>query len=453
MLPRSRVAHPRAGVPCVAVAVAALVLPPAGPAAADPSDQPGGTSGVLDSRALDELQKRRPRCRPGCRRSRREVTAARDALTQAEQAVADAQKVVDDAEGELAGYQDGRGRLRVGAVPGRRRADAAHPAALRRRPRRRAGGDGLPGRRRRARRRGHRRRRDAAAGGAGPAAAGEGGTRPGAGACRTRWRPGSTELEAAAAAVTDELDAALGDVDRQLAQLQKEQVDVNTRTAANWQAYVDQLPRPGVAPPARGQLRDPPAGLPAGLVPVAAAAGERSAEPPSCRASRRRCWCCRPRRCRGERGDERARAAVRARDRRPGVVGLRLAGAVGRTARRASRCPATQADCSPSRRRSTRPTCCPATSSSSATRSRASGTWASRWTRRRCSPPTPGPARSSSARCRPTRCWASAGRAWASGRRWPPPGRRAARCGWSAATPSTRRATTAPGSGAAIPTG
>jgi hypothetical protein len=40
-----------------AIAVAG-VLAVASPAAADPSDQPGGTSGVLDSRALDELQKR-----------------------------------------------------------------------------------------------------------------------------------------------------------------------------------------------------------------------------------------------------------------------------------------------------------------------------------------------------------------------------------------------------------
>ena len=61
------------------------------------------------------------------------------------------------------------------------------------------------------------------------------------------------ELEAAAAAVTDELDAALGDVDEQLAQLQAEQVDVNNRTAANWKAYVDQLAAAG-----RRRRRRPP---------------------------------------------------------------------------------------------------------------------------------------------------------------------------------------------------
>ena len=94
------------GAALVAAAVSALVLAGAGPAVADPSDQPGGTSGVLDSRALDELQKRAAEVQSGLQAQQGEVAAARDALTQAEQAVAEAQKVVDDAQGELAGYQD-----------------------------------------------------------------------------------------------------------------------------------------------------------------------------------------------------------------------------------------------------------------------------------------------------------------------------------------------------------
>jgi cell wall-associated NlpC family hydrolase len=81
------------------------------------------------------------------------------------------------------------------------------------------------------------------------------------------------ELEAAAAAVTAELDEALGVVDRQLARLQQEQVDVNTRTAANWQGYLDQLTAAGVVPPPAAQLLDPAAGLPGGLVPVGAGGG------------------------------------------------------------------------------------------------------------------------------------------------------------------------------------
>ena len=100
------------------------------------------------------------------------------------------------------------------------------------------------------------------------------------------------ELEAQAAAVTDELDEALSVVDRQLAELQQEQVDVNTQTAANWQAYVDQLRAAGITPPPASALLDPVAGLPDGLVPVASSGVARSAESPSDRGSRTRCSCC-----------------------------------------------------------------------------------------------------------------------------------------------------------------
>jgi cell wall-associated NlpC family hydrolase len=82
-----------------------------------------------------------------------------------------------------------------------------------------------------------------------------------------------TELEAQAAAVTDELDEALGVVDRQLAELQAEQIEVNRQTAANWRAYVDKLAAAGIAAPPAAALLDPPSGLPPGLVPVASAQG------------------------------------------------------------------------------------------------------------------------------------------------------------------------------------
>src|SRR5688572_16346339 len=61
MLPRSRWRTPGVtAARAVAVSVAAVVIavPLAGPAGATPSDQPGGTTGVLDSRALDRLQQR-----------------------------------------------------------------------------------------------------------------------------------------------------------------------------------------------------------------------------------------------------------------------------------------------------------------------------------------------------------------------------------------------------------
>jgi cell wall-associated NlpC family hydrolase len=270
MLPRSP--WRTRGTSCVVAVVAALVLATGGPAAADPSDQPGGTSGVLDSSALDELQKRAAEVQTGLQAQQGEVTAARDALTQAEQAVADAQKVVDDAQGVLAGYQrvvagyasalyrDGGALtpltvLLSGADPGDVLSAMsfldvvdAHAAEV----------IGAAETQRQAAVQ-QRQRADAALEQA-----------------KTRQQEVAAkvaDLDAQAAAVTDELDAALGDVDKQLARLQQEQVDVNKRTAANWKAYVDQLTAAGVVPPPAGQLANAPAGLPAGLVPVAASSG------------------------------------------------------------------------------------------------------------------------------------------------------------------------------------
>ncbi|TFV89448.1 D-alanyl-D-alanine carboxypeptidase family protein [Blastococcus sp. CT_GayMR16] len=256
----------------VAAAVVALVLAGAGPAAAAPSDQPGGTSGVLDSRALDELQQRAAEVQSGLQAQQGEVVAARDALIRAEQLVADAQQVFDDAQGELAGYQkvvasyasalyrDGGSLtpltlLLSGGDPGDvlsamsfldvvdahaadviGAAEAMRQAALEQQQRASAALDQ-------------------------------------ARAQKDEVAARVAELEAAADAVTDELDAALGDVDRQLAQLQQEQVDVNTRTAANWKGYVDQLTAAGVVPPPAAELKDAPAGIPAGMVPVASATG------------------------------------------------------------------------------------------------------------------------------------------------------------------------------------
>src|SRR4051794_2469039 len=246
---------------CVLVAaVAGLVLAGAGSAAADPSDQPGGTSGVLDSRALDELQKRAAEVQSGLQAQQGEVVAARDAMAQAQQAVADAQKVVDDAQAQLAGYQevvagyasalyrDGGGLTPLSVLlssgdPGDVLsalgfldvvdAHAAHVIGAAETMRRSA----LEVQ--------HRAQ----------------GALDQARARQDQVAARVHELEAKAAAVTDELDAALSDVDRQLAQLQRDQVDVDTRTAANWQLYVDQLTAAGVVPPPAAQLQDPATGL------------------------------------------------------------------------------------------------------------------------------------------------------------------------------------------------
>jgi cell wall-associated NlpC family hydrolase len=271
MLPRSPW-RTRGTAFVIAGAVAAAGLAGAGPAAADPSNQPGGTSGVLDSRALDELQKRAAEVQSGLQAQQGEVIAARDAMSRAEQDVADAQKVVDDAQVQLDGYQkvvagyasalyrDGGALtpltlLLSSGDPGEVlsgmgfidvvNAHAAQVIGAAETMRRQAQDVQLKAK----------------------AALDQARARQAEVAARV------DELEKKAAAVTEELNAALNDVDKQLAQLQKEQVDVNTRTAANWQAYVDQLTAAGITAPPAAQLRNPSGGLPAGLVPVAAAGG------------------------------------------------------------------------------------------------------------------------------------------------------------------------------------
>ncbi|MCW2634999.1 MAG: exported protein of unknown function, partial [Blastococcus sp.] len=255
-----------------ALAALAVAVPPAGPAAAAPSDQPGGTSGVLDSRALDKLQQRAAEVQTDLKAQQEQVATARKALADAEGAVKDAEGLVSDAESELAVHQD---VVATYASALYRDGGALTPLTLLL-----SGGD--PG--------------DVltamgfldvvdrhAADVIGAAeklrqAALEQQQRANAALKKARQRADEVaarvdELEAAADAVTDDLDDALGEVDKQLAQLQKEQLDVNDRTAANWKAYVAQLAAAGVTPPPAAALRDPSGGLPAGLVPVGDSAG------------------------------------------------------------------------------------------------------------------------------------------------------------------------------------
>src|SRR5215218_8658401 len=274
MLPRSwwRAPGTAARTALTSVVVAGLALAAAAPAAAAPSDQPGGTSGVLDSRALDQLQQRAAEVQKGLQDQQTEVAAAREELAAAEQAVAEAEAVAADAEDELAVhqavvaeyaaavYRDGGALtpltlLLTGGDPGNVVSAMAFMDVV-----------------------------DAhAADVIGAAeelrqAALDQQERANAALAQARGRADAVaakvaELEAAASAVTDELDDALGVVDRQLAQLQEEQREVNDRTAANWRAYVDQLTAAGVSPPPAAALRNPPGGLPGGLVPVASSSG------------------------------------------------------------------------------------------------------------------------------------------------------------------------------------
>jgi cell wall-associated NlpC family hydrolase len=275
MLPRSRRCARRttaAGAVLAAVAAVALAVPLAGPASATPSDQPGGTTGVLDSRALDRLQQRAAEVQTGLQAQQGEVTAAREALAEAEAAVAAAEAVLAGAEGELAVhqrdvagyaaaiYRDGGAITRLtlllsGGDPGEVLAamgflDVVDAHAAR-----------LIGSAETLRQAALAEQRRAAA------ALEEARSRADQVAARV------AELEAAASAVTAELDEALGQVDRQLARLQQEQEQVNTRTAANWQAYLDELAAAGVVAPPAAALRNAPAGLPAGMVPVGASDG------------------------------------------------------------------------------------------------------------------------------------------------------------------------------------
>jgi cell wall-associated NlpC family hydrolase len=254
------------------VAVAALASTAAQPAAAAPSDQPGGTSAVLDSRALDELQQRASEVQKGLQEQQAEVAAAREELAAAERAVAEAEAVVSDAEGELAAHQ--------AVVAGYAAAVYRDGGALTPLTLLLSGGDPgdvvsalgflevvdahaaeVIGAAEALRQASLDEQRQAAA------ALAQARERADAVAARV------AELEAAAAAVTDELDGALAAVDRQLAQLQQEQLDVNDRTAANWRAYLEQLAAAGITAPPASALLNPPAGLPPGLAPIGSGAG------------------------------------------------------------------------------------------------------------------------------------------------------------------------------------
>ncbi len=270
--PSLAVGHSRLRLAAVLVGCVALAGPLAVPAGADPSDQPGGTTAVFESDALDDLQSRAGQVQERLKAQQAQVIEARRALNEAQAAVDEAETVLADADSELAGHQDVVARyaravyrdggavdplslLLSGTDPGemvsalglldavdRHAADVIGEAELQRqaalddRDRARAALDVAKER-----------------------------------ADQVTARV--EELERAAADVTDELEAALEVVDGQLAALQREQIEVNEKTAANWQAYVDQLEAAGVTPPPAAELLDPASSVPSGLVPVASEEG------------------------------------------------------------------------------------------------------------------------------------------------------------------------------------
>jgi cell wall-associated NlpC family hydrolase len=262
----------RRRVVAAALAACVVVLLPAAPVAAAPSDQPGGTSGVLESRELDRLQRRAAEVQEELKARQAEVVAAREALAAAQREVDEAQAVLDEAEGVLAGhqrevadyaaavYRDGGALTELtlllnGGDPGEVLSGLgfldvvdAHAGRV----------IGVA--------EGH--RRDAL----------DEQARARAALDEARGRADQVaarvaELEAAAEAVTAELGDALAVVDRQLAQLQRKQTDYDAQTAASWRAYVDQLRAAGLAEVPASALGAPEQALPDRLAPVASGEG------------------------------------------------------------------------------------------------------------------------------------------------------------------------------------
>ena len=260
----------RALVLGAALALAGVVVP--GGALAAPSPQPGATTGILDSAALDELQQEAAAVQADLQQRQAEVveaTARRDTARAAAEA---ASAALNGAGGVLAErrtwvadyaeavYRDGGGPsalsllLRGGDADDMVAALGILDAVDRRNEALLAAAE-------------EQRRAAESQSAAADQALAE---------AEEQTRAVTEEaqqLEAAAAEVTGRLDRALQEVDRQLAQLQGDQVEANTETSTNWQAYLDELAVAGVDLPSAAALHDPLAGLPAGLVPVAASDG------------------------------------------------------------------------------------------------------------------------------------------------------------------------------------
>jgi cell wall-associated NlpC family hydrolase len=270
---RRRTASVPAVLAGVALAIAVLLaVPLAGPAAADPSDQPGGTSGVLDSSALDQLQQQAATVLSGLQQRQADIAAAQQQLADAQVQVQTAQSALTDSEGVLAQQQQVVARYAAAAY---RDGGTLTPLTV-------LLTDGDPGDVIEAMgyldsvdrhtaavlTAAETQRRAALAGKAAAQAAVD----------QAQHRADEVQaqidqLEAQAASVTGQLDRALGVVDSQLAQLQRQQLEVDQQTAGNWRGYLDQLTAAGVTLPPASALRDPAASLPADLVPVAAHAG------------------------------------------------------------------------------------------------------------------------------------------------------------------------------------
>jgi len=239
---------------------------------AEPSDQPGSTSAVLDTPELDALQERARQVQGELQRRQADVAEVLARLESARTTAAAARVARVDADRGLAAQQQ--------AIAGYSSAiyrDGSAPDELRLLLDYRSPGDliaalGYLD----AVRRYHEEALESAERARLRAVAADSAAAASLASVETEAASVQSEasrVQQAAAAVTDELTAALATVNAQLAELQQAQLDVNARTAAQWQNYLAQLGAAGVVAPQITELLDPARALPQGLVPVGLSTG------------------------------------------------------------------------------------------------------------------------------------------------------------------------------------
>ena len=254
------------------VVALAVVLLPVAPAGADPTGPAVATASLLDSPELDELQRRAADVQADLQERQSRIAAARAALAAAEAAATQAEADIVAADAELARaraevarhasavYRDagevtplsvllsGGGPEDVAAAGGLLDAAERHAAAVV------AAAES--------------RRQEAAARRTEAER-----TRETARARAAELTTETAELEAAAAAASRDLEAAVAAVDQQLGRQREEQRAAGRQAAADWHGYLGELAAAGVPLPPAAALRDPAAGLPDGLVPLPASGG------------------------------------------------------------------------------------------------------------------------------------------------------------------------------------
>lgn len=243
-----------------------------GIALADPSDQPGGTSGILDTPELDALQAQAAEVQTTLQDRQAAVADVLTRLREAERIAVVSASARHEADDTLAARQDALSGYSAAIY-----VDGSAPDELRMLLDGQGAGDvvaalGYLD----AVRSYHQGGLAAAARARADAAAAEQAANVAVDRVRAEaavLQDEAARVEQAASDVTDQLTAALSRVNEQLAELQAAQVQVNAETAARWSTYLAQLAAAGATPPPVATLMDPARSLPAGLVPIGASNG------------------------------------------------------------------------------------------------------------------------------------------------------------------------------------